>query len=375
MNHCNNFCSRTFPLLNKKSPIVYSPLSAFLALSCIYHGAAGETEKQLSSLLGERDENLLKSYLDKIKIREPGEPDEFGIVEYSSSQDIIDTANILVIKKDSCELTDSYSEFLKTINAEILSRSFDNDEDIKKLCKEINKLVSDKTHGKIDGIIEDSQLNDDLKLILINTLYLKMKWAKKFPLSETRKSSFNTLSGNLTQVDMMHLSSDINWYYEDDNIQLVQKLYSNCAFGMGFILPKNNYDINSFSLDDLKSFVDKTEICDVDLYIPRFKQENKIDLKTCLKQLGVNDIFSLEADLPLLSAKNDIYVSDICQRVVVEVNEESTEAAAVTSSNLRGKCRKPSYRKVTFKASRSFLYYIKMYETGTLLFVGLYDGK
>jgi serpin B len=134
-------------------------------------------------------------------------------------------------------------------------------------------------------------------------------------------------------------------------------------------LPANNGNIESL-IEDLdvaqwQNIVQQLRVQEVVMKLPRFKVGCEIPLSGPLKDIGMKRIFS--DGLSNISDGN-LGVSGAFQTTFVEVNEEGTEAAAVTVLPVTGES---TY--VTFLANRSFLYLIKEKSTGSILFIGRMD--
>ena len=161
-------------------------------------------------------------------------------------------------------------------------------------------------------------------------------------------------------------------YYVDKYLQCVEMPYGNGAFSMVAILPANDMDIDQLInyLDDAtwQNIVNKFQERMLPLKLPRFKIECEIPLNEPVRNVGMQQIFyGGFANISDVS----LAVSIIIQKTFVEVNEEGTEAAAVTVIAMDG--ASPGYVPPSFIANRPFLYLIKEKSTGAILFIGRMD--
>ena len=62
-----------------------------------------------------------------------------------------------------------------------------------------------------------------------------------------------------------------------------------------------------------------------------------------LGQLGISDLFNSRANLRDIATNDDLSVSDVTHKAVIEVNEEGSEAAAVTVVALVTKSAGPDF--------------------------------
>ncbi|XP_069064641.1 serpin B10-like [Pleurodeles waltl] len=113
---------------------------------------------------------------------------------------------------------------------------------------------------------------------------------------------------------------------------------------------------------------DNMENTTVELFLPKFKMEESYDLKQTLSTMGMSDAFSQgSADFSGMSAKLDLYLSNVFFKAFVEVNEEGTEAAAATAAVVTMRTAPIS---VSFEANHPFLFLIRHNKTGSILFWG-----
>ena len=161
-------------------------------------------------------------------------------------------------------------------------------------------------------------------------------------------------------------------FYADQYLQCVEMPYGNEAFSMVAILPADNMNIDQLIeyLDNTvwENIVKNLRKQNIYLGLPRFKIECEISLNEPVQNAGMQQIFIPNvADLSNIS-NVELYVSDIKQKTFIEVNEEGTEAAAITGFELKAKLMPPS-----FFANRPFVYLIKEKSTGAILFIGRMD--
>jgi len=230
----------------------------------------------------------------------------------------------------------------------------------------INNWVSQKTQGKIEKIVD--KISPDDVLFLINAIYFKGNWQTPFDKSQTANKTFFLTDGSSKQHPMMS-QEGIYGSYETDIFQAVSLPYGKeGALAMYIFLPNSNSNLVTF-LQQLtpenwnqwmKEFSWEPGIIE----IPRFKIEYKVELKSTLKALGMAGIFDIsKADFSAMTDDN-VAVASVKHKTFVEVNEEGTEAAAVTSIKL--------LRGLPFQmnVNRPFFCAIRDNTTGTILFMG-----
>ena len=111
------------------------------------------------------------------------------------------------------------------------------------------------------------------------------------------------------------------------------------------------------------------------LELPRFKLENEYNLKAVLSAMGMPLAFTARADFSGISQES-LQISWVKQKTYVEVNEQGTEAAAVTGIGMRAlavRAQPPPFRMVV---DRPFFVAIRERETGLILFLGaIFDPR
>jgi serpin B len=233
----------------------------------------------------------------------------------------------------------------------------------------INGWCAQKTHGKIDEIL--SEISPNAVMYLINALYFKGVWQYQFDKTLTQNETFHNFDGTQTQVPMMNETISAN-YFANTQFEVVELPYGNGAFSMVVVLPKNGVSvddvINSFTPDTWQTLLSSMNTVDkITVKLPRFKTEYKRKLNDDLKALGMTSMFS-NANLSEINPDEDLYVSMVLQKTFAEVNEEGTEAAAVTVIGIE---TTSVPEPLVFEANRPFLYFIKERNTGAILFGGV----
>ena len=326
------------------SNFIFSPLSIAYIMSMLHAGAYGNTEAQLTKVLGRKStmQDLSTAYT---LFNGPG----------------IKMANAVLIKA-GVSIDPEYLQMAQRL-ALVSNEDFNNRAAI---AYKVNSFVEKNTNGLIKNIFNENIINYRTFMILINTLYFKMKWRHPFEKYSTRLENFNGRS----QVNMMR-QTEYFPYYEDSFVQVVELPYTG-EYCMGIILPwdKGSTANYAYPLTNTKTYQNAY----VDLRIPKFTHRRNIDLIPMLQKLGVTDLFdSQHCRLDRMSYE-PAYVSNMVHEAVVIVDEVGTEAAAATIC-MSDNCLSSEPQPIVFNANHSFIYYIKHSRTNTLLFVGEYAGN
>lgn len=356
----SGFAFNIFRLLNSEdngSNIFISPLSISTALSMVYQGANSTTKEAMAKALkytGIDDETLNESYKNLIPY----------LMQLDKKVEL-NISNSLWIR-DGQVINDDFLSANKDIfDASVISLDFSDEG----AADTINQWISDATKKKIEKMVS-SPISRDVIMYVINAIYFKGDWSTQFDTKNTFSSEFHSEDGKSTDIMMMRRNGKVE-YGQGDDFKAVRLPYGSGKTAMYCILPGNSASVNDFITDldiekwnEIKDSI--SEKNDVVLQLPRFKLEYGIkDLKGSLASLGMAEAFSDKADFS--GIRDDITISSVLHKAVIEVDEKGSEAAAATVVEMRGTSVSEP---ITFIADRPFVFLIADDETGTILFMG-----
>uniref|UniRef100_A0A8C9MFL3 Serpin B10 n=1 Tax=Serinus canaria TaxID=9135 RepID=A0A8C9MFL3_SERCA len=242
---------------------------------------------------------------------------------------------------------------------------------------QINSWVENKTERKIQSLLPVGSLHSRTVMVLVNAIYFKGKWEKKFLEKNTSEMPFRISKTKTKPVHMMFLKDKFFILHETTmKFRIIELPYVENELSMFLLLPDDIND-NTTGLELVKELTyeklsewtksDNMMKAEVDLYLPKLKLEENYDLKSPLSSMGIQNAFDPgQADFTGMSAKGDLFISQIIHKAFVEVNEEGTEAAAATGV-LMMRSRVPT---MTFKADHPFIFFIRHNKSQTILFFG-----
>ena len=330
--------------------IFVSPLSVSSILAETENGAVGPAKDELHSVLASESNDTNSEYK--------------KLMDYYSSLKTtsISLANSMWIKNNfqvnKAFISTSKQYYYSEINnVDFLNSSTQN---------KINKWISDNTKEKITKL--DMTLDEETRLLLINTVYFKGQWLNDFNKALTYKDNFYLTGGKQLSVDMMRNRANFP-YYENNDFQVVSLPYKD-NFSMYVFLPKQGKNLNDFvkELDASKidGYINNLKTEEVNIALPKFKLQYEIRLNETLQAMGINKIFNSSG---LSGIAKDISISTIVHKSYLSVDEAGTEAAAVTSELLSGTSA-PSKVQKQFIVNRPFFMAIRDNSTGLVLFMG-----
>ena len=236
----------------------------------------------------------------------------------------------------------------------------------------INAWVKKNTKNKIDKIVD--RIDADSMLFLINAVYFKGKWEDPFEKALTKPQPFTLADGTKIQYPAMLRSGEYR-YYDASTFQVISLPYGSGRFSMEIFLPKSKSNLLEFqkqlTAKNWQEWSTKFTRKEGVIQLPRFKVEYETSLKSALQNLGMAIAFDQDkADFRNLSTVK-AFIGDVKHKTFVEVNEEGTEAAAVTSVEMKVTSARPS-EEPPFQmiVDRPFFFTISDRQTGTIIFMG-----
>ncbi len=291
-------------IMSPSSNFMVSPVSAGIALSMLADGADGKTRKEIIDALG--GESYSGMMLEPV-----------GPVTLTSANS--------VWLHSGAEILPSYLETLSG-NYGAIARVRDFND--KKVPGEINAWCSENTAGRIPSIV--GSIDPSTILMLLNALYFKAPWSSPFNEENTYEEEFHGVNSDVKRP-FMHRFAKMS-YYEKDGYKAVRIPYQGGHFRMVVVLPPKGSNPKEAAIAaDPSMFLQDTgfEYPEVSLSLPKFTFDNQLSLVSILKSMGIKSAFR-GADFSRMT-KADVAVSSVIQKCFIEVNEEGSEAAAVTS--------------------------------------------
>lgn len=358
--------------IQDKNPVL-SPVSAYLALSMAGCGADGATREEFYKVLG----NDMMALADDMMNTLPAKGDSLNL-------SIADSAWI-----DDAFLVDD--TWIGMVSSLMDAESFQTDLSTEEAMNAINHWIDDKTNGLIDKMLEQP-LDEAARLALINTVYFKGKWVTPFEAYNTQKEDFylDKEQNKTEQVDMM-------------NLYLTELDYIANDFAEGVILPyqKNDPDDSSANLafvalkptgtGDVRDVYSKltSEVMSdilvnrqtetVNLKLPKFEITFDKELNQSLSNMGFIECFDADRanfdQMGKTQSGDNLYISLVRQKAKIIVDEEGTEAAAVTEAIMAcgAVIVEPQEPRAVY-FNEPFVYMIMDMDKELPLFIGILDN-
>lgn len=355
-----------------------SPFSIKVALAMVANAAEGITKEEMLDTLDIDDLDEFNEYV-KAFIDENNSAKKANSGEAETNAQKLpefEIANSIWFNEDYYKTyyKGPYGSYVKDVKfspefEKIVADYYDGASDVvnnKNAVKTINDWISEKTRGKITKVLEDSKFLASL----VNAIYMKAQWAHPFDEELTQKDTFTDRNGKEKEIDFMN-DTNRRLYYSDDDTQMVCLPYYG-GFSMYVVLG----DSSDFETDRKKMWGAKIHV-----KLPKWKTENTFELNGILNTLGIETAFDKHKSnldkMMINQPEYDVtYIDKVTHKTFIEVDENKTEAAAVTvvyggagGATLNPPTPEPI---IPFIANEPFTYFICDDKNGEILFMGEY---
>ena len=338
-----NFFKKTNQTVSYDENLLVSPYSLGVALSMLEEGAEGETKAEFADALEGR---------------------LYAAEDLGGGDDlVVKSANSLWIS-DDFSIRNRYVSLLeKDYDALVTTQNFSDPSTV----QAINDWCGENTNGKISHILDELSPND--VMVLVNALYFNAPWADAFDKEGTSNAVFHGIVED-KEVPMMYRKAKFD-YAEYQGCQLIRLPYEGGRYSMVVVLPPSGWGIDAVLpyvsgtvYKGAMSMMTKQEVV---FKMPKYRLETSLVLDKALKKMGIETAYSSAADFKAISAMGPLSLGTVKQKCYIDVTEEGTEAAAVTSAQIR--LTAVSYP-TRMTVDRPFLFFISDSQTNNILFVG-----
>lgn len=337
--------------------VFISPTSVALALAMTYNGAAGDTAKAMAKVLRVEWMSLAEVNDANLALQES--------LRGADPKVQLSIANSLWADKDVALRQGFINRDKRFFRADLALLDFKGPQSV----DVINAWVNRNTKGKIPTIIDS--IPQEAFLYLINAIYFNGKWSRPFEKKHTRDEVFTFPDGRTKRLPTMFQSGDYR-YYEGEGFQAVGLPYGKGRMSMYVFLPDEDSGLEEFArslnVANWDKWMNGFAEAQGTVGLPRFKLEYGEELNTALTSLGMGPAFDpRRADFRGMTGP-PAWISRVVHKTFVDVDEEGTEAAAVTAVIMAGSLAPPK----TFRmiVNRPFFFAIRDNMTGTNLFMG-----
>lgn len=342
----------------RDSNLTLSPVSASLALGMLLAGSEGETFDQIRTTLtfgprsGVAINDAYRTLVPLLTTIDPSVQMQFANAVWFSN---------------STPPSTSFSQALQTAFA---AKTTVADLRNPATLDAINDWARTNTNGRIPKVL--NRIDPDQVALLLNATYFKGSWRTQFDKAATRTMPFYTTPSAPLNVPTMRTEKGlVRLGYDTDGTLIAELPYGGDAFVMDIVMPpagKLESTIDSLTPARWRALLGRLpdSLVTLTVQLPKFRLETSRELKDALSIMGMPRPFANAQLGPMFAAPlENLAVSTVLQRVFVDVNEEGTEAAAVTVVGIIMVSLPPAAI-----IDRPFLFVIRERLTGTILFMG-----
>jgi len=344
-----------------------SPLSASIVCAMLANGANGATQDEILRAIGCEGYTMSELNAHFLNLME--------CLPYQDATTYLALANAVFVD----EGYPIESAFQDNVETHYLAEVANIELSDPASANVINTWASKNTQGMISKLCDGSYFDDNLRLVLMNALCFKGKWEEQFKKTDTDEQTFYAPTGS-KQVKMMHAELEKahatgDYIYDSEGNQIQQDArvlrlyYKDQGYCMDVVLPREDLTLADILPDLSVEWIDmmlRHAMPGAKVGLPRFKMEAEYRLNEPMQALGMQTVFSEHADLTGISTATRLYLALLQQNTFIEVDEQGTKAAAVTSAWAKDSAM-PSD---PFICDRPFAYFIRDVKHGIILFAG-----
>ncbi|XP_049800906.1 serine protease inhibitor 88Ea-like [Schistocerca nitens] len=347
------------------SNLFFSPYSTHQALLLAYFGAANQTDAALRRALRVPQQQSKAATWQAYRL-------EKFLRNFNTSDGHLFTSSNRVYISNKLKMRPCLAEKFDTELA-----SIDYETNVEAAQKAINAWVSEQTHGQINNLIQG--LSPASTVTLVNAAYFKGKWQSQFQPENTHKEVFHISHSKQALVEMMKQKGTFNYMISERlGAHVLELPYKGEDISMFILLPpflkSNGVDaiIKQLDVDSLREITEQDAMYPqtVEVEIPKFTVESRIEMQQVFKALGAGDAFEKTADYSGFTGKPEVFFNSAIHQAKIEVNEEGTEAAAATAIFLFRSARPLNPTK--FVCNHPFVYFLFDRVSQAVLFMGVY---
>uniref|UniRef100_A0A8D2N865 Serpin domain-containing protein n=1 Tax=Zonotrichia albicollis TaxID=44394 RepID=A0A8D2N865_ZONAL len=358
--------------------VCYSPLLIISTLSMVYIGAKDNTKAQIEKAI----------HFDKIPGFGESTESQCGtsVSIHASLKDIVtqitkpsDNYSISIASRLYAEekypIRPEYIQCVKELyKGGLESISFQAAAE--KSRELINSWVERQTNGSIKNILRPSSVSSQTDMILVSAIYFKGLWEKAFKEEDTQTLLYNLPEKQQSQESKpVQMMSQIGTFkvaeIPSEKCRILELPYASGRLSLWVLLPDDISGLEqletAITFENLKEWTSsrKMEERKIKVYLPRMRIEEKYNLTSVLKSLGITDLFSSSADLSGISSARSLKVSGAFHEAFVEIQEAGSKAARSSGAGVDDISVSEEIR-----ADHPFLFLIKHNPTDSILFFG-----
>jgi serine protease inhibitor len=338
--------------------VITSPISTATLLAMVLAGAEGETAREMADVL----------HLDG-QARDGGHGSL--LAQLTGTDDVtLRVANALWTQ-EGFPVEPDYLGFTRDVFGATAEQTDLGDPGA---VDQIDDWVRERTEGRITELAEALGVPDPLlRVVLVNAVYFLGTWTAPFEPEATADEPFTLADGAEVTAPLMRTFAADLAHAEAGGFRMLRLPYGEDGrVVMDVLLPDGSLQelVGTLDADAWRSAAEALAPAVVDVWLPRFELRTELRLNDPLAALGMPRAFDeRQAEFTAMSPVEDLYLSAVVHKTFIRVDEEGTEAAAVTGGGM-SVTSAPADPPVQFRVDRPFAFTISDTETGAILFLG-----
>ncbi len=375
-------------LATNQGNMFFSPYSISTCLAMLYAGASGNTDQQMSQVLGfGKNQQQFASLFGQLQA-------ELRADQVTNAVEL-NIASALWTQEGFPFLPSFLETATNQYQANVNQADFTTPADDDAATQAINSWVAQETQNKIQNIVLPGYINPDTVLVLANAIYFLGVWTTSFEETNTTTQPFYLSGTTFVEASLMHQpflvdgnGNDITFNYIDNwgwsgwgyiiptnGFQALELPYGSNQLSMVILLPSQVDGLGQLEGQLTPSFLSNVLSQmgpqQVEIFLPRFTLESTFDLTDTLTAMGMPDAFTQgAADFSGIDGNTDLFVGFVLHKAWGQVNEAGTQAAAATVVGVNGG---QSGHGLSFprpppvlRADHAFLFLIRDTQTGSV---------
>jgi serpin B len=268
-----------------------SPASVSTAVALAYRGSVGKTADELRRVL--RFNAPPDAYF-------PASAGVFASMNFCGPSRVLQTANAIWVQDDIPLKPDYVADVQRYMGVGLQRTDFRANPE--KSRSDINAWAATATHDRITGLLQQGDVTDDTRAVLVNAIYWKGRWDSTFDASGTRTEPFTQLDGEVQPTPLMHQRADFA-VVERSGVQAIELPYVGHEVSMVVFLPRSSHALPKFEagltdqeLKDWFDALDAARLSETILTLPKVHLEDRCELEETLKKMGAPKAFGDDAD-------------------------------------------------------------------------------
>lgn len=359
----NNFTVELAKTISSDENVVMSPLSMLTALALVCLGAKGETETQMKKVLHFGNCTDIHSSFEQL-LSTLTEPEEYILI-----------INNTLFVEETFNISETFINISK-----VWYNSKPETVDFKNHPRGAWEYIINWLNGKTEGTFQSMpEVNNDARIIVVNTAYLLANWTQNFPEIKTTNESFTLNTNEKVYTQLMCVEGYFNIReIKDEMLSIIELPYGKRKNLRMYVILPDTYDgikkiRQNISNEQLNNWTnpDNMKKTFAEIYLPHFRINSSFSMKNVLHRMGMTNVFSDTKSNQSEIFEENLYVSDIINLVTIEADEDGTKGT-ITADDYLGFLTLMLPQK-TYKADHPFIFIIQDILSKCFIFYGVFQ--